>query len=256
MSTKVLSVINEKGGCGKTTTVIQIAYYLAQSKKVLLIDLDKQASSTIHLTGRANHKISSYDILKSECELPIKKSVVRADNSWGNLLLIPADRRLTTIEQDLAGSLDRDRILRKVIQDTKDFFDYIVIDTPPVLGVETRNALIASTHYLVVTDLSEYSEIGVSNARVFADKVKKRVNKKLKEVGVLLTGYEKANANVVREVMKNLREEDFFLKDWVIPHSVKVLEAQRNNKALGDVFPSSIVAKVYKRFADHLTETL
>lgn len=255
MSVRVITVLNEKGGCGKTTTVIQLAYYLAKNNKVLLIDIDKQASSTIHLSGRADHKKSSYDIFKSEGDIPLKKVVIQPKPYWGNLLLVPADRRLTTLEQELAGSIDRDRILKRAITKTENYFDFIIIDTPPVLGIETRNALIASSHYLLVTDLSQYSEIGVDNARLFADRVRERANKKLVEIGILLTGYEKANAKVVREALKTMKQEDSFLKEWVIPHSVKVLEAQRQNKAIGDVFPSSPIARVYKKFADHIMET-
>ncbi len=255
-NTRVITVLNEKGGCGKTTSVIQLAYYLAKNYKVLLIDIDKQASSTIHLTGRADHKSSSYDLFKSEGDIPVKKVVVKPSGNWGNLILVPADRRLTTLEQELSASIDRDRILKRAVDRTGGFFDFIVIDTPPVLGIETRNALIASTHYLLVTDLSEYSEIGVSNARIFADRVKERANNSLKEIGVLLTGYEKANAKVVKEALNNMKKEELFLRDWIIPHSVKVLEAQRQNQALGEAFPSSIVAKTYMRFATHIMENI
>lgn len=254
--TYVITVLNEKGGCGKTTSVIQLAYYLARNNKVLLIDTDKTASSTIHLTGRADHKYSTYDLLKSEGDLSIRSAAVQLPPNWGTMLLIPGDRRLTSIEQDMTASIDRDRILKRVLDSANHVFDYIIIDTPPVLGIETRNALIASTHYLLVTDLSQYSEIGVASVRLFAKKVRAIANPNLTELGLLLTGYEKGNANSVKDSLGELMEDEKFLADFVIPHSVKVLEAQRQNKALGDAFPSSPVAKKYEMLANHFMETL
>lgn len=256
MITWVIVVINEKGGCGKTTTSVQIAYNLAKIGNVLLIDLDQSAYATMHLTGKTDHPKGIFDVLSTEGKIPLNEAAVKLPPNWGNLLLIPADRRLKDLSLYMNNMLNRDWVLKRSLDATNSFFKYIVIDTPPNLGVETTNALLSATHYLIVTDASQYSQKAISVVRFYAQRVKEQVNPELKELGLLLTCFQKNTSNDVKETLTFLKNDELFLKDHIIPHSVKVGESQKLNKALGDAFPSTLIAKKYKKLSHHLMETI
>lgn len=254
-NTRVIVILNEKGGCCKTTTTIQIIAGLAKKYKVLLIDLDQKASSTKHITGNASHKKGIYDLFLSEGALSLNKICVKPKGKWGNLLVAPADRRMAKLGAALIEHeiLDCDRILQKAVEQTNNFFDFIVIDTSGDLMVtDTKNAMIAATEYLIVTDTSTYSVDSVKVTLAFGEKIKKTYNHKLRYLGTLLGGFKKPHLADKQDTLAALEKIPGFLSDYIIPDDAKVDVAQKANKPLEQVAKQSPAAKKYRQLTKYI----
>ena len=158
---RTIAIVNQKGGCGKTTTAISLSACLATShKKVLLIDLDPQSHASIGLNIKVEElEKSAYDIFSPSPEIGMEDVMVGVDSQFD---LVPSQVVLSAVEQELAGRPGRERVLLNSVQNMGRSYDYIIIDCPPNLGMLTYNALRACTEALIPIEMSVFSLQGVS----------------------------------------------------------------------------------------------
>ena len=158
---RTIAIVNQKGGCGKTTTAINLSACLAlQDRKVLLIDLDPQSHASIGLNVKVEElDMSVYDVLKATGSLGLEDVRVTIDRCFD---LVPSQIILSAVEQELAGKAGRESVLLRRIQAIEGDYDYVLIDSPPSLGMLTINALRACTEALIPIDMSVFSLQGVA----------------------------------------------------------------------------------------------
>lgn len=223
MSAIIYAVANQKGGVGKTTTAVNLATsFAAVGKKVLLIDLDSQGNaSTGFGIGLNERDPSMFDVLLRECEIAeaIQETMVP------KLDIIPAISDLASIDVNLARKGGKDKILRNILEDVKEDYDAIFIDTPPSLGLLTVNAFIAASKVIVPLQCEFFALEGLAHLLSTISRIEKGANKNLELGGILLTMYDKRN-RLTKDVEKDVRG---VLKDkvykTVIPRNVKISEA-------------------------------
>ena len=249
---RVISVANQKGGVGKTTTTINLGATLAyQGKKVLLIDSDAQGNSTSGL-GISKGDITEdiYDVLINGAPI----SEVLVPSSRENMDVVPASIQLAGAEVELSNMDHRETRLKEAIEEVKDEYDYIFIDCPPSLGHLTINAFTASDSVLIPVQCEYYALEGLSQLLNTIRFVQKHFNNELKIEGVLLTmldrrtnlGYE-----VVEEVKKYFHEKVY---DTIIPRNVRLSEAPSYGLSIIDYDKSSIGAQKYEELAKEVLE--
>ncbi len=249
---RVISVANQKGGVGKTTTTINLGASLAyEGKKVLLIDSDAQGNSTSGL-GISKGDITEdiYDVLINDAPI----SEVLVPSSRENMDVVPASIQLAGAEVELSNMDHRETRLKKAIEEVKDQYDYILIDCPPSLGHLTINAFTASDSVLIPVQCEYYALEGLSQLLNTIRLVQKHFNTDLKIEGVLLTmldrrtnlGYE-----VVEEVKKYFHEKVY---DTIIPRNVRLSEAPSYGLSIIDYDKSSIGAQKYEELAKEVLE--
>ncbi len=255
---KVISLVNQKGGVGKTTTSINLSSSLGHlDKKVLLIDLDSQSNTTTGLgVEKAKIKKSIYDVIMGACD--IKDAIIKTP--FKNLSVIPSVIDLAGAEIELMqiSAQDRDFImteqLKKQINTIRDRYDYILIDCPPALGILTLNALCASDSVLIPIQCEFYSLDGVNLLLKTILKVQKGVNPNLEIEGVLLTmldGRTLLGLEVVEDVRKFFNEKVF---STIIPRLVKLVEAPSHGKPIIEYEPKSKGALAYLNLAKEVIE--
>lgn len=220
---KVVAVINQKGGVGKSTTVINLSACLGENKKkVLVIDFDPQGNST-----------SGYGIEKEELEhdvydvilhdYPIEEAILETCSP--NVFIVPATIQLATAEIELVTTMARESVLKDAINKVKDDFDYVFIDCPPSLGLLTINALTAATSLLIPIQCEYYALEGVAKLLESMQMVKRRMNPSLEIFGVVMTMFD-SRTTLSKQVVDEVR--GYFGKkmfNTVIPRNVKVSEA-------------------------------
>ncbi len=220
---KIVAVVNQKGGVGKTTTTVNLATALSTvGKKILIIDFDPQGNATTGLgvTDKKNIK-GSYEVLTGE----VKADQVSYETEIPNLFLMPSSPHLSGAEIELVGLKGRERLLRVALQPLGSFFDYIFIDCPPSLGLLTLNALVAADQVLVPLQCEFYALEGLSQLLDTVSKVKKNLNPGLDLQGIVLTMFD-SRSSLSSQVANDVR---LHLKDIVykthIPRNVRVAEA-------------------------------
>ena len=235
---KIISLLNHKGGVGKTTSAINIGAGLVElGKKVLLIDLDPQANLTLSL-GIPRQKYTIYEALRGESELvPYEHKP--------NLDVIISTLDLSGAEMELINEAGREFILRELFEMVVDDYDFIIIDCPPSLGLLTLNAL-TSSHYVYIPLQTEFLALqGLAKIKQVIDKVKFRLNKKLEIGGVIATMYDSRkvlNRDVVETIRKFFGEKVF---DTYIRDNVALAEAPAQRKDIFSYNKSSAGAKDY-----------
>ena len=244
---KIIAICNQKGGTAKTTSAINIAAYLALAgKKVLLVDLDPQANATSGVgINKHNIKKSTYHVLIDE--LDIKETI--QSTAIKNLFLAPSNLDLTGAEVELVSALGREYRLKKALLKEKNNFDFIIIDSPPSLGLLTINSLSAADSVLVPVQCEYYALEGVTQLVNTIKLVQENLNPQLVLEGVLLTMAD-FRTNLTREVMQEVRE--YFknkVYQAVIPRSIRLSEAPSFGKPVALYDKDSIGAQKYEELA-------
>jgi chromosome partitioning protein len=220
--TKIIAVVNQKGGVGKTTTTINLATALsAFGKKVLIVDFDPQGNATTGL-GKTDKKgiMGSYELLIGKVDL----HNAYQETSIPHLYLMPASVDLSGAEIELVNIKGREKLLSRLLVGTH-FFDYIFIDCPPSLGLLTLNALVAADRVLIPLQCEFYALEGLSQILFTLSRVRKSLNPRLELQGVLLTMFDNRSnlsTQVASDVRHHLKEKVYKTQ---IPRNVRVAEA-------------------------------
>ena len=239
----IISIINQKGGVGKTTTAVNLSAYLAdRGKKTLLIDEDSQGNSTSGLSKSLDFDKSLYDVLLNDTapEEAVVKTAVR------KLHLLPSSIDLAGAEIEIAPLPDRESLLKRKIESLRSSYDYILIDCPPSLGLMTLNALVASDSIIIPIQAEFYALEGLSQLVKTVQVVSRRMNPRLHILGILLTmfdGRTNLSLQVAEEVKKYFGSKVF---RTVIPRTVKLSEAPSFGEPVLTYAPKSKGAEAYK----------
>jgi chromosome partitioning protein len=246
----VIAIANQKGGVGKTTTAINLAAAFARlGKRVLLLDLDPQANSSISFLDPLTVERSAYELLM-DGQGPMEQSVYRTPVE--GLDIIPARISLAKLESKLVGDFDAPFRLKDRLEPFRKEYSVIVIDTPPTLGLITVNALVAATHVLVPIQSSYFALEGTDDLLETIEKVKARPNPNLELLGVLVTLHDK-RTTLAREVHDQIRRVfGAKLFDTVITKSVRLEESPAYKESIFSFAPNSSGASEYAKLCDEV----
>lgn len=243
---KIISVANQKGGVGKTTTTVNLSTILAKKgKKVLLIDADPQGNATSGLGVDKEVELSTYDLLVNDNKI----EELLQDTAIKNLKVCPSNINLAGAEVELVNMMSREQRLKEKLDSAKQLFDFVFIDCPPSLGLITLNSFTASDSVLIPVQCEYFALEGLGQLLNTINLVKKHLNKNIEVEGALLTMYDirtNLSNQVVKEVKKYFNNKVY---STVIPRNVKLSEAPSYGMPITIYDPHSKGAKSYEKFA-------
>jgi len=249
--TKIYAFANQKGGVGKTTTAVNLGAYLAASgRRVLVVDVDPQANATSSLGFDKNSlSLSTYDALINR----VPCSQIIASTRWQHLELLPSAPALAGAEVEMVHLLAREHLLRKALAPIADHYHYILIDSPPSLGLLTVNALTAAADGVIIPVQCEYLALeGLTELLRTIMMVRDNLNPRLYVRGLLMTMYDgrtNLSAQVVAEVQRHFKDRVF---RTIIPRSVRLSEAPSYGEPILAYAPRSSGGLAYQAFAQEL----
>ena len=247
---RIIAIANQKGGVGKTTTSINLSSCLADlGKKVLLVDIDPQGNATSGVgIIKQNLENTVYELFLDECTISecLTKSVV------DNLNVLPSNVNLSGAEIDLIGVENREYILKNVLDQIKDLYDYIIIDCPPSLNILTVNAMTAADSVIVPIQCEYYALEGLSQLIHTINLIQDRLNNKLEIDGIVFTMYD-SRTNLSSDVVENVKSNVHInIYDTVIPRNVRLAEAPSFGLPIHMYDGKSAGAVAYKNLAKEI----
>ena len=252
MSTKIISISNQKGGVGKTTTAVSVATELAiKNRKTLLIDCDPQSNSTssFELSQLPNKTI--YEVLVNRENL--QNSIY--STSISNLYISPSNQNLSAAEIELVDITERELVLKNAIKKIEENYEYIIIDTPPALGILTINCLSASNWVLIPLQVEYFALEGLNNLMQTIELIQNKINDQIKIAGIILTMFDKRNKlsfEIESEIKKYFEE----LLLGYIPRSIRIAEAPSHGMPIQIYDKDSPGAQAYSIITNRLLEKI
>ena len=251
--TRIYTLVNQKGGVGKTTTAINLGAYLAQmGQRVLVVDLDPQANATSSLgVDKRAVQFSTYDALLNG-DIPISSILF---NERLQLALLPSSPSLAGAEIELVEESSREFRLRSALESVDGKYDYILIDCPPSLGILTVNGLMAARDGVLVPVQCEYLALeGLGQLTQTIERIQSSLFPDLRVRGVILTMFDprtRLSADVVKEVKNHFPGQVF---NSIVPRSIRLAEAPSYGLPISSYSPSSVGANAYAALAKELLE--
>jgi len=248
----IVSIANQKGGVGKTTTAINLAAALAmRGRRTLLIDMDPQSNSSMSYLDIRSVERSLYDVL-SDAQCPLADAIV--ESNVKNLLVAPARIALAKLEAKLVGEMDAHFRLKDRLDPVREDYEFIVIDCPPTLGLLTANALVASSHLLVPIQSSYFALEGTDDLLETVEKVRARANPDLRLLGVLITMHDRRTA-IARDIRNQIRAVfGDLVFATVISKSVRLEESPAYKESIFTFAPESSGATEYYRLCEEVID--
>ncbi len=247
----IIAITNQKGGVGKTTTAINLAAAMAlKGLKTLLIDLDPQANSSLSFVEIHQLERTIYDVL-TDPAIDMADVVLEAEHV-PNLHVAPSSIALAKIEATLLGELDSYYRLKDKLSKVRRRYDYVIIDTPPALGIITVNAMVAATHVLIPIQSSYFALEGTDDLLETIDKIKQRANRRLQILGAVLTLFDGRTilSRDIRDQVKEVFGDKLF--ETVISKSVRLEESPAYREPIFSYAPRSSGAFQYYKLSEEI----
>jgi chromosome partitioning protein len=248
----IIAIANQKGGVGKTTTAINLAAALAsKGRRTLLLDLDPQANSSMSFLDV--HQLAGSSVYEALTEDHVHlPAIIKAVEKVPNLFIAPATIALAKIEAKLIGEIDSHYRLKDELQVVQDEYDYVIIDTPPTLGIITVNALVAASHVLIPIQASYFALEGTDDLLETIDKIKLRANPQLQILGALITLYDKRTL-LAKDIYEQIQRV-FGVKVFktMITKSVRLEESPAYRESIFTFAPKSTGAYEYYRLSEEV----